>query len=47
MVFDILERVDKPNDLEALKLHLSDIAEDDKSDVRVLATGEVQFAKLP
>lgn len=47
IVFDILERVEKGNDLEALKFHLADIVEEDRGEVRVWGSQEVKLGKMP
>lgn len=46
IVFDILERVDKPDE-QALNFHLQDLAEEDADDCQVWTTGAVHFSKLP
>ncbi|KEQ80129.1 ran-interacting Mog1 protein [Aureobasidium pullulans EXF-150] len=46
IVFDILERVDKP-DLDALKYHLEDIVEDDVDATKLWTSNSAVFSKLP
>lgn len=46
IVFDILERVDKP-DLDALKYHLEDIVEDDVNATKLWTSNSAVFSKLP
>jgi hypothetical protein len=47
IVFDILERVDKPNDLDALKYHLEDVVEDDVDATKIWTSNSAVFSKLP
>ncbi|KAG9511568.1 Mog1p/PsbP-like protein, partial [Aureobasidium melanogenum] len=46
IVFDILERVDKP-DLDALKYHLEDIVEDDVNGTKLWTSNSAVLSKLP
>ncbi|KAI5212816.1 ran-interacting Mog1 protein [Aureobasidium subglaciale] len=46
IVFDILERVDKP-DLDALRYHLEDIVEDDVDATKLWTSNSAVFSKLP
>ena len=47
IVFEILERVEKPDD-EALRYHSRDIVEEeDEGNVRVWSTSTAHFVKLP
>ncbi|KAK4496935.1 hypothetical protein PRZ48_011384 [Zasmidium cellare] len=47
IVFDILERVDKPSDEEAVKFHLEDILEDEMEGVRIWGgVKEVRMEKV-
>lgn len=46
IVFDILERVDKP-DLDALKYHLEDIVEDDVNATKLWTSNSAVLNKLP
>jgi hypothetical protein len=46
IVFDILERVDKP-DIEALKFHLHDIVDEDAGETKLWTTGEAHISRLP
>ena len=45
-MFDILERVDKPDD-EALNFHLQDIVDEDANEMQIWSRGAAHFAKLP
>lgn len=45
VVFDILERVEKPNDFEALKFHLGDIVDDDAANTRIYDLKEASLGK--
>ncbi|GAB7361231.1 hypothetical protein MBLNU230_g1292t1 [Neophaeotheca triangularis] len=47
IVFDILERVELPTDMEALKYHLHDIVEEDVERTQIWQTNNAIFAKLP
>ncbi|KAI4786880.1 ran-interacting Mog1 protein [Aureobasidium sp. EXF-8845] len=46
IVFDILERVDKP-DLDALKYHLEDVVEDDADATKLWTSKSAVLSKLP
>jgi hypothetical protein len=46
IVFDILERVDKP-DLDALKYHLEDVVEDDVNATKLWTSNSAVLSKLP
>lgn len=46
VIFDILERVEKGNDEEALKFHLSDIVDEDASQTRIFNVQESKLAKM-
>jgi hypothetical protein len=46
IVFDILERVDKP-DLDALKYHLEDVVEDDADATKLWTSNSAVLSKLP
>jgi hypothetical protein len=46
IVFDILERVDKP-DLDALKYHFEDVVEDDVNATKLWTSNSAVFSKLP
>ncbi|KXS95888.1 hypothetical protein AC579_10579 [Pseudocercospora musae] len=47
IVFDILERVEKGNDVEALKYHLSDIVDGDAGQTTLHNTGSAYLSKMP
>ena len=46
IVFDILERVDKSDDVEALKYHLEDVVEDDVDATKIWSSNQAVFSKL-
>ncbi|KAK5685641.1 hypothetical protein LTR17_027050 [Elasticomyces elasticus] len=46
IVVDILERVEKENDQEALKYHLKDLVQEDEGEVTTWDISEVKMAKL-
>lgn len=46
VVFDILERVEKP-DIDALKYHLQDIVDDDADKTQTWSSNTAMMARLP
>lgn len=47
IIVEILERVDKPSDIEALEYHLRDIVEEDVTDTKIWTSSQAHFSKLP
>ncbi|KAH9826379.1 Ran-interacting Mog1 protein [Teratosphaeria destructans] len=47
VIVEILERVGKSDDIEALKYHLEDIVQEDWGEMKVWSSNQAHFAKLP
>ncbi|EME39846.1 hypothetical protein DOTSEDRAFT_74672 [Dothistroma septosporum NZE10] len=47
ITFDILERVERESDVEALKFHLADVVDEDAGQTRLYSSGTAVLASMP
>ncbi|KAF2769113.1 Mog1p/PsbP-like protein [Teratosphaeria nubilosa] len=47
IIVEILERVEKSDDIEALRYHLEDIVQEDWGEMKMWSSNQAHFAKLP